>query len=90
MVRAPLSSSTTALRSDWVALPPGNKDQARNLLPPLAVTMPTSNTVTFEIFGNFYLYTEEYDESWIEWWQGTPGYIAYTENYVGKKKIRWN
>jgi len=52
--------------------------------------MPTSNTVTFEIFGNFYLYTEEYDESWIEWWQGTPGYIAYPENYVGKKKIRWN
>jgi len=26
----------------------------------------------------------------MEWWQGTPGYIAYTAKYAGKKKIRWN
>jgi len=26
----------------------------------------------------------------MEWWQGTPGYIAYTVKYAGKKKIRWN
>jgi len=26
----------------------------------------------------------------MEWWQGTPGYIAYTAQYAGKKKIRWN
>jgi len=26
----------------------------------------------------------------MEWWQGTPGYIAYTAKYAGKKKIAWN
>jgi len=26
----------------------------------------------------------------MEWWQGTPGYIAYTAKYAGRKKIRWN
>jgi len=26
----------------------------------------------------------------MEWSQGTPGYIAYTAKYAGKKKIRWN
>jgi len=26
----------------------------------------------------------------MEWWQGTPGYIAYTAKYCGKKKIRCN
>jgi len=26
----------------------------------------------------------------MEWGQGTPGYIAYTAKYAGKKKIRWN
>jgi len=26
----------------------------------------------------------------MEWWQGTPGYIAYTAKYAGKKKIQWN
>jgi len=78
------------VRSDSLALPPGNQDHARNLLHPLAVTLSTSDTVTFEIFGNFYLYTEEYHESWMEWWQGTPGYIAYPAKYAGKKKIRWN
>ena len=88
--RAPLSSSTTPLRSDSLALPPGNQDHARNLIHPLAVTLSTSDTVTFEIFRNFDLYTEEleYHESWMEWWQGTPGYIAYTAKYAGKKKIR--
>jgi len=90
VARAPLSSSTTPLPSDSLALPPGNQDHARNLLHPLAVTLSTSDTVIFEIFGNFYLYTEEYHESWMEWWQGTPGYIAYTAKYAGKKKIRWN
>ena len=60
------------------------------MLHPLAVTLSTSDTVSFEIFGNFYLYTEEYHESWMEWWQGTPGYLAYTAKYAGKKKIRWN
>jgi len=90
VARAPLSSSTTPLRSDSLPLPPGNQDHARNLLPPLAVTLSTSDTVTFEIFGNFYLYTEEYHESWMEWWQGTQGYIAYTAKYAGKKKIPWN
>jgi len=53
VVRAPLSSSTKPLRSDSVALPPGNQDHARNLLHPLAVTLSTSATVTLEIFGNF-------------------------------------
>jgi len=24
----------------------------------------------------------------MQWWQGTPGYIAYTAKYAGKKKIR--
>jgi len=90
VARAPLSSSTTPLPSDSLALPPGNEDHARNLLHPLAGTLSTSDTVTFEILGNFYLYTEEYHESWMEWWQGTPGYIAYTAKYAGKKKIRWN
>jgi len=73
VARAPLSSSTTPLRSDSLALPPGNQDHARNLLHPLAVTLSTSDTVTFDILGNFYLYTEEYHESWMEWGQGTPG-----------------
>jgi len=67
VARAPLASSTRALRSDWLALPSKNQDHARNLLHPLAVTLFTSDTVTFEIFGNFYLYTEEYHESW---WSG--------------------
>ena len=48
-----LSSSTTPLRSDSVALPSGNQDQPRNLLHLLALTLSTSDTVTFEIFGNF-------------------------------------
>jgi len=26
----------------------------------------------------------------MEWWQGTPGYRAYTAKYAGKKKIGWN
>jgi len=26
----------------------------------------------------------------MEWWQGTPGYKAYTAKYAGKKKIWWN
>jgi len=25
----------------------------------------------------------------MEWWQGTPGYIAYTAKYASKKKIQW-
>jgi len=90
VARAPLSSSTMFLNSDSLALPPGNQDHARNLLHPLAVTLSTSNIVTFEIFGNFYLYTEEYHESWMEWWQGTLGYIAHTAKYAAKKKLRWN
>jgi len=87
---APLSSSTTPWHSDSLALPPGNQDHALNLLHTLVLTLSTRDTVTFQIFGNFYLYTEEYHESWMEGWQGTPGYIAYTEKYAGKKKIRWN
>jgi len=87
VARAPLSSSTTPLLSDSRALPPGNQDHAWNLLHPLGVTLSTSDTVRFEIFGKFYLYTEEYHESWMEWWQGTPGYIAYTAKYAGKKRI---
>jgi len=90
VARAPPSSSSRAGRSHSLALPPGNKDHARNLLHPLAVTLSTSDTVTFEIFGKFYLYTEEYHESLMQWWQGTPGYIADTAKYGGKKKIRWN
>jgi len=76
VARTPLSSSTTPLSPDSVMLPPGNQDHARNLLHPLAVTLSTSDTVTFEIFGNFYLYMDEYHESWIDWWQGTLGHIA--------------
>ena len=90
VARAPLSSSTTPSPSDWLVLPPGNQDHARNQLHPLAVTLSTSDTVTFEIFGNFYLYVEEYHECWMEWWQGTPGDLAYTAKYAGRKKIRWN
>ena len=60
---APPSSSTTRLCSDSVALPAGNQDHTRNLLHPLAVTLATSDTVTFEIFGKLYLYPEEYHES---------------------------
>jgi len=78
VARAPLSSSTTPLCSDLLALPAGNQDHGRILLHPQAVTLSASHTVTLEIFGNFYLYTEEYHESWMEWWQGTPGYIVYT------------
>jgi len=26
----------------------------------------------------------------MEWWQGTPGYIACTAKYADKKKIGWN
>jgi len=88
--RALLSSSTTPWHSNSRVLPPGNQDEARNLLHPLAVTLSTSDTVTFAIFGNFYHYTEEYHESWMEWWQGTPGFIAYTAKYAGKTKIWWN
>jgi len=90
VARAPLSCSRTPLHFDSLALPPGNQDHARNLLHPLAVTLSTSDTVTFEIFGNFDLYTKEYHGSWMEWWQGTPGYIAYTAKYAGKKRILWN
>jgi len=90
VAQAPLSSSTTPWPSDSRSLPPANQDHTRNRLHPLAVTLSTSDTVTFEIFGNFYLYTEEYHESWMEWWQGTRWYIAYTATYAGKKKIRWN
>jgi len=78
VAHAPLASSTTLLRSNSVALPPGNQDHSWNLLHLLAVSLSTSDTVTFEISGNFYLYTEENHKSWMEWWQGTPGYIAYT------------
>ena len=60
------------------------------MLQPLAVAVSTTDTESFEIFGNFYLYTEEYHEGRVEWWQGTIGYTAYTAKYAGKKKIRWN
>ena len=90
VARAPFSSSTSPFRSDSLALPPGNLDHAWNLLHPLAVTLSTSDIVTFEIFGNLYLYTEDYHEIWMESWQGTPGYIANTAKYAGKKKIGWN
>jgi len=87
---APLSSSTTRLHSGSVTLPPGNQNDARNLLYRLGVTFSTSDPGTFEIFGNFYLCTEEYHASGIEGWHGTPRYIAYTAKYAGKKKIWWN
>jgi len=90
VARTPILSSTTPGRSDPVALPRGNQDHARNLLHPLAVTLSTSDTVTFEILRNFYLYTEEYHKSWMQCWQGTAEYIAYSVKYAGKKKIRWN
>jgi len=90
VAHTPLSSSTTPLRSDSLALPAGNQDHVQNVLNRLAVTLSTSDTITFDIFGNFYLYREEYHASWMEWWQGTSGYIAYTTKYAGKKKIRWN
>jgi len=90
VARAPVSSCTTPLDFDSVALPPGNQDHARNLLDPLAVTLSRSDTVKFEMFGNLYLYTEADHESWMLWWQGMSGYIAYTAKYAGKKKIRWN
>jgi len=90
VTRSPLPSSSTPLRSDTIALPPGNQDPTRNLLYPLAVTLSPTDTVTFEIVGTCYLYTEEYHESLMEWWQGTTGYIDYTAKYAGKKKIQWN
>ena len=64
-------------------------NHARNLPHLLAVTLSTSDPVTFEIFGNFYLYMEEYHKTWMERWQGTPGDIACTAKYGEKKKIRW-
>jgi len=88
--RPPLASSTRPLPSNSVALALGTQDHARTLLHLLAVILSTSAPVTFEIFGNFYLYTEEYHESWMEWWQGTPGDIACTVKYGEKKTIRWN
>jgi len=54
------------------------------------MTLSTSDTVAFEIFENFDLDTEEYHESWMQWWQGTTGYIVYTAKYSSKKKTRWN
>ena len=68
VVRAPPQSSTIPLRSDSLTLPPGNQDHTRNVLHPLAVTLLTSDTGSFEILGNFYLYTEEYHDSWMGWW----------------------
>jgi len=70
---APLSSSTTPLRSNSVALLPGNQDHTRNVVHRLAVTLSTSETVRFEILGNIYLYTEEYHESWMEWGKAHQG-----------------
>ena len=90
MARAPPARSTTPLCSDSVALRPRNQDHARNLLHPLPLTLSTSDTLRFLIFGNLCLCTEEYHERWMEWWQGTPGYMPYTAKYGGKKKIRWN
>jgi len=90
VARAPFSSCTRPLHYDRVLLPPGNQDHARNMLYPAAAPLPATDTNPFEIFGNFFLYTEEYHERWMEWWQATPGYIAYTAKYAGKKKIIWN
>ena len=58
----------------------------------VAPTLPISESDanSFEIFGNFFLYAEEYHESWIEWWEETPGFTAYTAKHGGKKRIRWN
>jgi len=61
-----LASITTPLLYDVVAVPPVNQDQARNLHYPPAVTLSTSDTVTFEIFGNLYFYTQECQECWME------------------------
>jgi len=88
--RAPSSSSPTPFCSDSPALPAGNEDHAWNLLHLLSVTFSTGDTVTFDIFGSFELSTEEYHDSWMEWWQGTSGYIAYTAKYAAKKKIQEN
>ena len=88
--RAHFSSSTRPSHLDSVSLPPGNQDHARNTLPLPAPASETSDANSFEIFGNFYLYTEEYHESWMEWWKETPGFAAYTAKYAGKKKIIWN
>ena len=72
------SSSTRPLHSDPVSLPPGNQDHARNMLHQAAAPLPATDMNSFDIFGNFYVFTEEYHESWMEWWQATPGYIPYT------------
>jgi len=90
VAQAPFSSCTRPLHSDQVSLPSGNRDHSRNMLYPAAAPLPATDTNPFEIFGNFFLYTEEYHESWMEWWQATPWYIAYTAKYAGKKKIIWN
>jgi len=60
------------------------------MLYPAATPLAAPDTNPFEIFGNLFLYTEEYHECWMEWWQARPGYIAYTAKYAGKKEIIWN
>ena len=88
--RSPLPSSTSLPHSKSVSLPPGNQDYARNMLQQLAVVVSATDTKSFEIFGNFYLYTKVYHEGGVEWWQGTIGYTAYTAKYADKENIRWN
>ena len=67
-----------------------NQDHTWNLLHLLAVTLSTRDTVTFEILGNFHVYMEEYHESGMEWWEGTPWYIGHTAKSCCQKRIRWN
>ena len=88
--RKPLPSSTRLPHSNSVTLLPGNQDHACNMLQPLAVAMSATDTESFQILGNLYLYTEKYHEGWVEWWQGSIGYTSYTAKYAGNEMIRWN
>ena len=59
-----------------------------SVAPALPISEGDENS--FQILGNFFLYAEEYHESWIEWWEETRGFAAYTAKHGGKKRIRWN
>jgi hypothetical protein len=48
------------------------------------------SSTQFECSGNYYIYDEKYNDSWLSWWHKTPGYAAYQKRYAGKRNIRWN
>ena len=90
-LRSSILSATPVLQTDPLLLP-GNQDHAQNMLQPAltALSLSQSNTHSFEIFGNLYLYTEEHHESWMKGWKETSGFAAYSAKYSGKRRIKSN